>query len=143
MNRINRFHRSEVRVVALLDLASAIASSEFERDYLPDLLENCVPSSIHKPHTSMQAIVDILMANEAPEDVGDCLMSGCHTGIVLEVQTPVHRDIKSESEYSYSWSICYVGYVYGETYDKALKAAADWAKSRHSRDLAKATGEQK
>lgn len=52
-------------------------------------------------------------------------------GILLEVSTPVRN-----SGGSFSWGYCHIGYVYANSYDKAIDLAVEWSNEQwnHSND---------
>lgn len=134
--------KSLLRVGAVVDLASALGSDEFEypRGSLEELLDNLMAGERSGSDTSVGPLFEV--ADKIPGDVkyygelGHQLARAKLLGFAVQFQTPV-RSEATESGCEFSWGRCYVKWFYAESIDDAWRLAQTWAEAERKAAIEK------
>jgi hypothetical protein len=140
--RCDEADQAQMRVVAVLDLASLHGTEGFERpdgeleEFLEDLADDRYPV-----HPSVEPLRNIARRTEDdPGELGYLLYHGNLLGLVVKVRTPVMTKL-SKSSWSFSWGYTQSTWVYAESYDEAWRLGIAWAEQ--CRENAKAAPKAK
>lgn len=136
MNRSEVFFNKNLRVLNVIDLASLIQTDAFEGRSIPDCLEDFEYSD--QSHSSVKKIKDVISNHEGdPSIVGEILFIKGMTGLMIQVATPVRNFYGDGDGCSYSWGHYYTGFIYADSYEKAIELGCEWVDSRIAIDKSK------
>lgn len=143
-NRAEVFEQANLRMECVVDIASLIGSGSFERQFLPDNLDDfccneCDPRVIHKSALEIMRIIDNEGEDREAFVVGEALLQSGKTGLLVKFATPVRKWVKGRDAYSASWGRYYTGWVYADTYEKAVELGLEWAQAIAADDKAQNT----
>lgn len=123
-----------LQIIQTIDMACILGTNELEFEY-PNELEDLIDSHSPNSHASVKDMLDMMNASD-PDSAHEWLYRNEVFGVVMKIRTPVRKH-SSEGSAHWSFAHCYVGWVYGHTYDDAWEQAKDWAKTQHAADLEK------
>lgn len=136
-----------VRVLGIVDMASATATEAFGEKRLRGSLEDFVDYLLDTGvsyHPSIEPLVKIFRLPEGADDgdgepdrLYECSMLAGRRGlegIALQVECPV-RSHHSETAYSEGFGYTRTTWVYADTYEQAWEAAIAWVKESYAQDL--------
>lgn len=133
---------SLLRLSAVVDLASALGSSEYESpsNSLEDFLDNLFAGERRSSDASVDPLFDVAdkIAGEDKDydELAHRLARANLLGFAVEFQTPVRREA-TESGCEFSWGRCYVKWFYAETIDDAWRLAEKWAEAERKAAIEK------
>ncbi len=135
-----------MRIGTVIHIGNAMATDQFEAPYddpIEDLIDFLESGPGQKRHNSTDPLFagwagenddpfDISGGIESDQDLDleefliESIRDAGVFGVAMQVSCPVVTH--GERSRSYSWGHCRLGWVYGETFDKAHDAAIDWAR---------------
>jgi hypothetical protein len=128
--RCNQSFNSNLRVLAVVDLASMHATEAFEGSLdrpVEDLIDHLLERYL-KSHPSTAGLREA--AKDADEDtiavLGELLYHRNLLGLAVQFATPVMTKL-TEKSCSFSWGYYHTEWVYAESYDEAWKLGIEWA----------------
>lgn len=125
---------SLLRLSTVVDLASALGSSEYESpsNSLEDFLDNLISGDRSSSDASVDPLFDVADKfageDEDYDELAHQLARANLLGFAVEFQTPVRREA-TESGCEFSWGRCYLKWFYAETIDDAWRLAQKWAEA--------------
>lgn len=133
---------SLLRVSAVIDLASALGSAEFEfpRGPLEDFLDNLMAGERNGSDASVGPLFEV--ADKIPGDdkdygeLGHQLARAKLLGFAVQFQTPI-RSEATDNSCSFSWGRCYLNWFYAETIDDAWRLAQKWSEAERQAAIEK------
>lgn len=134
---------SELRTLAVVDLASVLGTDGFEgpldealEDFAHDVLD------LEAVDPSLEVIVNALRAHQDfPHFVGEILEQHQMYGVLVQFGTLIRKYVTASSWQS-SWGRRYTRWFYAETFEEAWALGLQWADQRHTATLKNWTARQ-
>lgn len=126
--RADQAHQSNLRTVAIIDLANLAGSDAFEGSLdgpLEDLVDDLQGDwRVHPSMEPLRAAAEA--ADDTVEFLGELLFDRRLLGFAVRFSTPVMTKV-AENAWQYSWGYTQSIWVYADSYEEAWKLGLAWA----------------